>query len=353
MSTKRTRAPGHSWELNASVLRRGMMARVERNTEFHAQLAFSAIPVLIDHHMAKCDAIFTSAGRPLEPHQRSEFRSLLSRALEQAFGLSSHAKIVVQFNSDPPPRVSMSYQIGIQTKAIADVYTAWLGVPDQPYFGKHPDAKVMSVAAEIPRGRRALDIGAGTGRNALPLAKSGLAVDAIEMTPGFVELMRAAAEAEKLPLTVLEGDAFDPALKLPAAGYGLIVASEVVSSHARDLGDLHAFFDLASAKLEQGGLLVFNVFIPRAGYALDLLAKQLAPSFLTAVFTEADLREALEQFPLTLVSNESCAEYEREHLPPEAWPPTPWFEPWANGNNLFDIPTQPPIELRWLVVRRA
>lgn len=187
----------------------------------------------------------------------------------------------------------------------------------------------------------------------MPLAKSGLVVDAVEMTPGFVELMRAAADAEKLPLTVLEGDAFDPALKLRAAGYTLIVASEVVSSHARDLGDLHAFFDLAAAKLESDGLLVCNLFLARAGYTPDALARQLAPSFLTAVFTEGDLEQAIGELPLTLVSNESCAEYEREHLPPEAWPPTPWFEPWANGNNLFDLSGQPPIELRWLVLRRA
>ena len=353
MSTKRARAQAHAWELGTNTLRRGMMARVERNTELHAQLAFAAIPALLEHHLAKCEALFNSAGRPLEPQQRSEFRSLLQRALEQGFELSPHAKIVVQFTSDPPPRVAMSYQIGIQTKDIADVYTAWLGQPEQPYFGKHPDAKVMSVASEVERGRRALDIGAGTGRNSLPLAKAGLVVDAIEMTPGFVSLMRAAAETEKLPLTVLEGDAFDPALKLPDAGYALIVASEVVSSHARDLGDLHAFFDLASTKLEPGGALVCNLFLARAGYAPDALARQLAPSFLTAVFTDADLEQALDRLPLAIVSNESCASYEREHLAPEAWPPTPWFEPWANGNNLFDIPGQPPIELRWLVLRRA
>ena len=40
-------------------------------------------------------------------------------------------------------------------------------------------------------------------------------------------------------------------------------------------------------------------------------------------------------------------------LPPEAWPPTSWFESWALGSNLFDVPTgSSPFELRWLLCQR-
>jgi SAM-dependent methyltransferase len=349
MSSKRAR--NAAWELDTAALRRGMVLRAERSTELQAQLAFAAVPALLDHYLRKCEAVFELAARPLQPQQRTEFRALLAQALAQGFELSAHAKVVVQFTSDPAPRLSIAYQIGVRTRDIADVYAEWLKAPGQPYFGAQPDAKVTATAREIRTGR-ALDIGAGTGRNAIPLSKMGLAVDAVEMTPGFAAALREAAAAEALAVNVLEGDAFDSSLNLPASSYALIVASEVVSSHARDTTDLRAFFDFASNKLQAGGYLVCNVFLARPGYAPDALARQLSPSFLSSLFSEEDLKQALDRLPLELISNESCLSYEREHLPKEAWPPTSWFEAWANGNNLFDIPGQPPAELRWLVFRR-
>lgn len=42
--------------------------------------------------------------------------------------------------------------------------------------------------------------------------------------------------------------------------------------------------------------------------------------------------------PLRLLSDECAFEFEQQHLPPHAWPPTTWFESWARGSNLFDLP---------------
>lgn len=54
------------------------------------------------------------------------------------------------------------------------------------------------------------------------------------------------------------------------------------------------------------------------------------------------------------VDDESTLEYEREHLPKEAWPPTGWFEQWSGGRDLFDLPpNRAPVELRWLTYRKA
>jgi SAM-dependent methyltransferase len=351
MSSKRAR--NQPWELDAGVLRKGMILRAERSTELQAQLAFAAVPALLDHYVQKCDALFEVAARPLQPGQRGEFRALLAQALETGFELSAHAKVVVQFTCDPAPRTSASYQIGVQTKDIADVYETWLQASAPPYFGAHPDAKLMSVARALEQGSNVLDIGAGTGRNSLPLAELGLRVDAVEVTPGFAASLRDAAVPAKLGVRVFEGDAFDSALGLPEATYALIVASEVVSSHVRDAADLREFFAFACDKLAPAGVLLCNVFLARSGYTPDLLARQLSPSFLSSLFSPGDLEQAVAGMPLELVSNESCAGYERENLSPDAWPPTGWFEAWAHGNNLFDIAGQPPCELRWLVFRRA
>ena len=69
--------------------------------------------------------------------------------------------------------------------------------------------------------------------------------------------------------------------------------------------------------------------------------------------TPGELKSLVARLGLELVSDESALEYERAHLPPEAWPPTSWFENWAKGHNLFDVTCgTAPIELRWLELRR-
>lgn len=353
MSSKRPPKP--AWELDEHRLRAAMIRRVERSTEIQADLAFSAIPSLFEHYASRCEALFELAARPLEGAQRAQFRNLLSQALRTGFEASAHAKVVLRLRSDPSPAQTISYEIGIQTRDIADVYATWLRAsPEAPHFGTHADAKVLQVAREFvhPEGR-ALDIGAGTGRNSLPLAQLGLTVDAVELTPGFAAKLREAAASSSLPVNAIEGDAFDPALALERDAYSLLVASEVAASHFRDGDDLREFFEFAADKLQSGGMLVFNAFVARAGYSPDPVARQISPSVLSSIVGEADLLRARDGLPLELISNESCSEYEKAGLPSEAWPPTPWFEQWANGNNLFDLPGLAPCELRWLVYRKS
>jgi SAM-dependent methyltransferase len=48
------------------------------------------------------------------------------------------------------------------------------------YFGTEPDSLLVRFRGELAAGGRALDIGAGQGRNALCLARQGVAVDCID-----------------------------------------------------------------------------------------------------------------------------------------------------------------------------
>lgn len=352
MSTRRARNPNPAFD--PKQLESAMLRRVERSTELAAELAFAAIPALLEHYAKKSEQLFELAARPLLGPQRAQFRKLLAQALQTGFEASAHAKVVVRCRTDPPPALSASYEIGVQGTDIADVYAGWLRGPNEAHFGAHPDAKVMAVASEGTRKTRALDIGAGSGRNSLPLARLGYEVDAVDMTPGFVSALRKAAEAEQARVHAIEGDAFDPELALPDAGYSLIVASEVVSSHVRDVAELREFFELAARKLTPGGKLVCNVFLAVDGYEPDMLARQLSSSLLSALFSSTQLERAFSGLPVSLISNEPCAEYEREHLPSGAWPPTSWFESWARGGNLFDLAgARMPCELRWLVFERS
>ena len=57
--------------------------------------------------------------------------------------------------------------------------------------------------------------------------------------------------------------------------------------------------------------------------------------------------------PLELISDESVHDYEKDHLPPQGWPPTSWYVNWVSGLDVFDVPREDsPIELRWLVYRK-
>jgi tRNA1(Val) A37 N6-methylase TrmN6 len=67
-------------------------------------------------------------------------------------------------------------------------------------FGTEPDARVWTLAnqAPDPTAHRVLDIGGGTGRNTLAVARRGHPVDVVEMTPKFADMIRADAERESL-----------------------------------------------------------------------------------------------------------------------------------------------------------
>ena len=89
-----------------------------------------------------------------------------------------------------------------------------------------------------------LDIGAGTGRNALALARRGHPVDVVEMTPKFADMIRLDAGRELLNVRVIQRDVFSRMDDLHR-DYQLILLSEVVSDF-RTTAQLRALFELAA-----------------------------------------------------------------------------------------------------------
>lgn len=80
------------------------------------------------------------------------------------------------------------------------------------YFGAAPSPLLEKFAEWIPEGARVLDIGAGQGRNSLPLARSGCQVTALDPSPVALETIRQAAAAEELDITYVQQDfmTFEP-----------------------------------------------------------------------------------------------------------------------------------------------
>ena len=228
-----------------------------------------------------------------------------------------------------PPHPGIAYTVATVHSSTKEQFDRWVSEREPPLFGKHADMKVLHVAEQLgpPAEAAILDAGAGTGRNSLPLAKLGFAVDAVELAPSFAKVMREAAEADGLKMSVFEGDILDPALALPSAHYKMIVLAEVVS-HFRDVQQLKDLMIRASDLLLPGGVLLFSAFLALDGYKPDSVAREFSEITWSSLFTRADLATALDGLPLDRISEESVYEYEQAHMPPEAWPTTGWFTQW-------------------------
>lgn len=344
-----------SRETNQSVLRQAMIRRLPRRLGGSGQMFLPAAPSLLDHYVQNLHQMFAQLGRTFAREETEHLRGILKRKLEEAFTASPYARVVVNWETDAPPKTSLTYRMTVSMSTIADEYEGWVKTRTPPYFGAHPDAKVMATAATLgdPKGVPVLDIGAGTGRNTLPLARAGFQADAVELTPSLAAILRADVEKEGLNVRVFEGDALAGGMNLPERHYKLVFLAEVIASHIRTQEQIRALFEGAADSLATGGLLLFNAFLPMEGYKPDPLARELSQVFWCNLFTRGDITTAMQGLPFDLVSDESTHDFELEHQPKEGWPPTGWFVDWSRGQDLYDVPSgRAPMELRWLTYRR-
>jgi SAM-dependent methyltransferase len=96
--------------------------------------------------------------------------------------------------------------------------------------GTEQEAEFLVDALGFESGQRVLDVGCGPGRHALALARRGVEVVGVDLSPDFVKLAREAASDEDLPaefevVDVRElayDDEFDAAICLCQGGFGLL-----------------------------------------------------------------------------------------------------------------------------------
>jgi SAM-dependent methyltransferase len=346
---------GTRLETDPAVLTPAMLRRLPRRIGASGRLRLPAVPALVDEYLQRLAAIFAAVGRVFDEGEMAELRGILEPRLREGFEASPFAYVIVRYQTDDPPETTLSYTVSVQISTMNDEYAEWVESRTPPLFGGYADAKVQILARSLgpPAQAPVLDVGAGTGRNTLPLAREGFPTDAVELAPALAAVLRSEVERSGLPVRIFEGDALDPALDLPAAHYRLIVMAEVVASHLRSRAGLRAWFERVAALLAPGGLVVMSAFVAHEGYRPDLLALQLSQVFWCCLIAREDLNEASRGLPVELVSDESVLAFEREHLPKEAWPPTGWFVEWVSGLDLFDVSAgAAPFELRWLVYRK-
>ena len=335
-----------------STLHDAMVRRMYRRTLAEGQIRVPAVPGLTDEYAQLCSNICAILGVPYTPEQSIQLKRVLEAELAKAFKASQRSDILISFQL--PFGTGLNYRVEAEWRTIEADYDNWVVTRPPPLFGTEPDARVLALACEAadPTAHRVLDIGAGTGRNALALARSGHPVDAVEMTPKFADIMRAEVESESLGVRVIQSDVFT-AVEGVREEYQLMVLSEVVPDF-RTTQELRGVFELATDVLDRGGHLVFNTFLARPGYTPDSTAVELGQQCNTMIFTRDEVSRAAADLPLELIADDSAYDYEKAHLPEGAWPPTGWFEGWSSGLDVFDVGREEsPIELRWLVYRKS
>ncbi|MFN7714715.1 MAG: class I SAM-dependent methyltransferase [Pseudanabaenaceae cyanobacterium] len=328
---------------------------LHHNTFIRGEIEMSCLPALIDLYMERLENLFNTFGKSFSAEENEHLRSLLLGKLEEGFLVSPLSKLIFKYEPSQSPNTGITYSISYVVASITDQYNSWAANKEPPLFGSHADAKVMEVAAQVKMqlgsNPHILDIGAGTGRNTFPLARMGYQVDALEMTPAFVEQLQALAQNENLPVNVIPHDILDPLTRLKPLTYNLVICSEV-TSHLRDVNQLRLLFAKACDYVQHDGLFLFNAFITNPDYEPSDLHRQISELAWSSFFTGEDLQNALVNLPMEIISNESVIDFERDHLPPEAWPPTSWFEEWSTGRNIFRSEVNPPVQLRWIVCKR-
>jgi SAM-dependent methyltransferase len=337
---------------DASMLRGAMARRLYRRAVVNAQITVPAVPSMVDDYVTMCANVFAVAGVQHTAEQSAQLKAVLAAELDKAYTASSRSNIVISFHA--PFGITMNYRVATESVTIAGHYDGWVSSREGPLFGTEPDARVWALAGEAadPRTYPVLDVGAGTGRNALALARRGHPVDAVEMSPKLADIMRAEAQRESLAVRVMNGDVFET-MDGVRRDYQLIVLAEVVPDF-RTTGELRGIFELAADCLAPGGQLVFNAFLARQGYIPDDAARELGQQCNTMIFTRDELTTAASRLPIDLVGDDSAYDYEKAHLPDGAWPPTGWYDGWASGLDVFDLEREDsPIELRWLVYQKA
>jgi SAM-dependent methyltransferase len=336
----------------APHLKEAMARRLYRRSTARGEITLPAAPTMIDEYMTLCATLFGGLNRSFTPEQNAHLRAVLEEQLAAAFAESPRSSIIITY--DAPIGTVLNWHVRPQWWSVEQAYENWIATREPPLFGTEPDARVWALANQAvdPATFPVLDIGAGTGRNALALARRGHPVDVVEMTPKFAEIISTEAANDGLNMRVIQRDAFETVADL-RQDYQLILLSEVVSDF-RTLLQVRNLFELAAHCLAPGGRLVFNAFLAREGYRPDKSVRELGQQMYTSIFTWDEINSAAAQLPLQLLTDDSVYEYERANLPDGAWPPTSWYAEWVGGQDVFDLPREEcPIEMHWLVYQKV
>jgi SAM-dependent methyltransferase len=141
----------------------------------------------------------------------------------------------------------------------------------------------VDLLADLARGGRALELGIGTGRIALPLSRRGIPVHGIDMSKAMVARLRAKPGGDAIGVTI--GD-FSTATVDGTFSLAYLVFNTIMNLTTQQ-AQVACFRNIA-AHLEPGGRFVIEVSIP------DL--RRLPPGKNTIMFNVSSTRWAFDMY---------------------------------------------------------
>lgn len=173
------------------------------------------------------------------------------------------------------------------SKTEEELWDLWAEHYDNGFLGQEDPTLTADALADMVTDNRALELGIGTGRVAIPLAKKGIAVEGIELSSKMAEILR--LKAASLPITVTLGDMADVPTKerfsliyVVYSGFLLLQAQEA---------QVRCFRNVART-LNPGGSFVVEATHPQAFGALvkgrELIIRNLSDKHLSLSATIVD-----------------------------------------------------------------
>jgi SAM-dependent methyltransferase len=157
---------------------------------------------------------------------------------------------------------------------------------------------MVDFLAELAGGGRALELGIGTGRIALPLARRGVPVHGIELSRAMAARLRAKPGGEEIGVTI--GD-FATATVEGTFSVAYLVYN-TISNLTTQAAQVACFRNVA-AHLEPGGCFVIEVGIPEL--------QRLPPGETVRVFHFGEDRWGLDEYD---VANQGLISHHFEHV---------------------------------------
>ncbi|MEZ4238110.1 MAG: hypothetical protein R3F59_18580, partial [Myxococcota bacterium] len=179
-----------------------LVPRLDGRARSSGQISLLPVPAACELYVERLAGVFAGVGCPLDPAALDALRDALGAALDQAWSSGTHARVDVRWRAVGGV---LKYRAQPVERSAAEAYDEWATGRPAPLFGAHPDAAVLQAAAALPAGAKVLDLGAGSGRNAVPLAAAGHDVLAVEIAPSLVKKLREAG------IPVIHGDVLHPA----------------------------------------------------------------------------------------------------------------------------------------------